>query len=48
MDTVMKEIEQRTGREATDEEVAAGLGISPDEFLEWQTQLKSQQYNLAE
>ena len=41
MDTVMKEIEQRTGREATDEEVAAGLGISPDEFLEWQTQLKA-------
>lgn len=41
MDAVMKEIEQRTGREATDEEVAAGLGISPDEFLEWQTQLKA-------
>ena len=41
MDTVMKEIEQRTAREATDEEVAAGLGISPDEFLEWQTQLKA-------
>ena len=41
MDTVMKDIEQRTGREATDEEVAAGLGISSDEFLEWQTQLKA-------
>lgn len=41
MDAVMKEIEQRTGREATDEEVAASLGISPDEFLEWQTQFKA-------
>ena len=27
IDSVMKDIEQRTGREATDEEVAEGLGI---------------------
>ena len=42
MDTVMKEIEQRTGREATDEEVAAGLGISPDEFLEQGSDISSE------
>lgn len=41
IDTVMKEIEQRTGREASDEEVAQGLGISQDEFAEWQSQLKA-------
>ena len=41
IDNVMKEIEQRTGREATDDEVAKGLGISCDEFLEWQSQLKA-------
>ena len=41
IDSVMKDIEQRTGREATDEEAAEGLGISCDEFLEWQSQLKA-------
>lgn len=41
IDSVMKEIEQRTGREASDEEVASGLGISQDEFIEWQSQLKA-------
>lgn len=41
IDGVMKEIEQRTGRQATDEEIAVGLGISGDEFIEWQTQLKA-------
>mgnify|MGYP004592132237 FL=1 len=41
IDSVMKDIEQRTGREATDEEVAEGLGISCDEVLEWQSQLKA-------
>lgn len=40
IDTVMKEIETSTGREATDEEIAKKLGISDDEYLEWQTQLK--------
>lgn len=40
IDTAMKEIEQSTGREARDEEIAARLGISEDEFLEWQSQMK--------
>lgn len=40
IDTAMKEIEQSTGREARDEEIAAKLGISEDEFLEWQSQMK--------
>ena len=40
IDTAMKEVEQATGREARDEEIATHLGISDDEFLEWQTQLK--------
>ena len=40
IDAAMKEIEQNTGREATDEEIAAKLGISEDEFLEWQSQMK--------
>lgn len=40
IDAVMKEIELSTGREATDEEVAAKLGIGEDEYLDWQSQLK--------
>ena len=40
IDAAMKEIEQSTGREARDEEIAAKLGISEDEFLEWQSQMK--------
>jgi len=41
IDTVMKDIELREGREATDEEIAAGLGITPDELLDWQSQFKA-------
>lgn len=40
IDAAMKEIEQSTGREAKDEEIAAKLGISADEFLDWQSQMK--------
>lgn len=40
IDAAMKEIEQSTGREAKDEEIAAKLGISEDEFLDWQSQMK--------
>lgn len=40
IDSVMKEIEANTGREAKDEEIAQKLGISEDEYLDWQTQLK--------
>ena len=40
IETVIREVEQATGRTATDEEIAAGLGISDDEYLEWQSQMK--------
>lgn len=40
IDTVIKEIEQTTGHSATEEEIAKGLGISEDEYLEWLSQMK--------
>lgn len=40
IDAVMKEIEQTKGRGATDEEIAQGLGISSDEYMDWQSQMK--------
>lgn len=41
IDTAMKELEQRNGRPATDAEIAAYMGISEDEFLDWQNQVKA-------
>lgn len=40
IEAVMKEVELTKGRTATDEEIAAGLGISDNEYLEWQSQMK--------
>jgi RNA polymerase sigma factor for flagellar operon FliA len=40
IDSVMHEIEQQTGRVATDEEIAKGLGISDEEYQDWQSQMK--------
>ena len=40
IDAVIHEIEQNTGRPATDDEIAVGLGISPEEYLDWQSQMK--------
>ena len=40
IETVIREIEQSTGRGATDEEIAKGLGISDEEYLDWQSQMK--------
>ena len=40
IDVVIKEIEAAKGRTATDEEIAMGLGISEEEYLEWQSQMK--------
>ena len=37
IDAVIKEVEQTTGRSATDEDIAAGLGISSEEYLDWQS-----------
>ena len=36
----IKEIEARTGKEATDDEIAQALGISSDEYDDWQSQMK--------
>lgn len=40
IDEAIKQIEMRTGKNASDEELAAELGISDDELLNWQSQLK--------
>jgi len=40
IDAVIKEIEAAKGRNATDAEIAKGLGITEDEYLEWQSQMK--------
>lgn len=40
IDTVMHGIEAAKGRPATDQEIAAALGISDDEYTEWQSQMK--------
>lgn len=40
MDEAIKQIEMRTGKNATDEELAAELGLSQDELCNWQSQLK--------
>lgn len=36
----IKEIEARTGKSATDEEISAELGISASEYDDWQSQMK--------
>ncbi len=40
IDEAIKMVEMRTGKAATDEEIAIELGISGDELLGWQSQLK--------
>ncbi len=40
IDAAMKEIEQSKGRAASDEEIAEKLGLTDDEFLDWQSQMK--------
>ena len=40
IDEAIKNVEMRTGKAATDEEVALELGVSGDELLNWQSQLK--------
>lgn len=40
IEQVMKEVEATTGRQATDEEIAKGLGISDSEYVDWQSQMK--------
>lgn len=40
IDSVIREIEQATGHTASDEDIAKALGISDDEYLDWQSQMK--------
>ena len=40
IDAAMKEIELSKGRAATDEEIAENLGISNEDYLDWQSQMK--------
>lgn len=40
IETVIREIEQETGHGASDEEIAGRLGITEEEYLDWQSQMK--------
>ena len=40
IDAAVKDIEAETGKPATDEQIAVKLGISDDEYVEWQSQMK--------
>ena len=40
IEAVSREIELNSGHAATDEEIARGLGISDEEYLDWQSQMK--------
>ena len=40
IDAAVKEIEASKGRAATDEEIAKSLGITDEEYLSWQSQMK--------
>lgn len=40
IESVIREVEQSTGRSATDEDIAKGLGITNEEYLDWQSQMK--------
>ena len=40
INAVMRDVETRCGRPATDLEIAEGLGITEDEYTDWQSQMK--------
>ena len=40
IDAVMRQIESEKGRVATEEEIAIGLGITNEEYVEWQSKMK--------
>lgn len=40
IDSAIKEIEMNKGTAATDEEIAVALGITEDEYADWQSQMK--------
>lgn len=40
IDEAIKQVEMRTGKAATDEEIAQELGVTEEELVNWQSQLK--------
>ncbi len=40
IDAAIRDIETKCGRNATDEEIAESLGITGEEYLDWQSQMK--------
>lgn len=40
IDAIMRQVESEKGRIATDEEIAFGLGITDEEYAEWQSKMK--------
>ncbi|MCM1089652.1 MAG: FliA/WhiG family RNA polymerase sigma factor [Butyrivibrio sp.] len=40
IETAIREIEQETGHAASDEDIAKALGITDEEYLDWQSQMK--------
>mgnify|MGYP004514132079 FL=1 len=40
IDAVVRTVEAEKGRPASDEEIAAGLGITDEEYTDWQSQMK--------
>ena len=40
IETIIKEIEAVQGSSATDEQIASALGITDDEYVDWQSQMK--------
>lgn len=40
IEQVVKQIETETGKNATDKEIAIGLGITDEEYVDWQSQMK--------
>ena len=40
IDEAIKQVEMRTGKTASDEEIAVELGVSEEELVNWQSQLK--------
>jgi len=47
MDDAIKQIEMRTGKTATDEELAKELGLSEDELCNWQSRAESHQCGIV-
>lgn len=40
IEAVIRDVENTTGKSASDDDIARGLGITEDEYLQWQSQMK--------